>query len=168
MALKLDEIKPDQITVFKFHGEVDLKMHIFNPPIEGRPAGLPVVVFFYGGGWTSGDIRQFYPHSAYLASRGMVAIAAEYRVESRHGTTPRECVKDAKSAIRWIRLHAEDLGIDASRLVAGGGSAGGHVAAAAGTVEGLNEAGEDLSVSCVPCFGALQSGVRQRSGRVRI
>ncbi len=52
MALKLDEIEPDQITVFKSHGEVDLKMHIFNPPIEGPPAGLPGIVFFCGGGWT--------------------------------------------------------------------------------------------------------------------
>ena len=50
----------------------------------------------------------------------------------------------AKSAVRWIRAHASDHGIDPDRLAAGGGSAGGHVAAATATVPGLDEEGEDL------------------------
>jgi acetyl esterase/lipase len=80
----------------------------------------------------------------------MVAMSAEYRVKSKHGTSPRECVKDGKSAIRWIRLHANELGIDPRRLAAGGGSAGGHVAAATATVDGFNQEGEDRSISCRP------------------
>lgn len=141
---------PDQILTYKSVGEVDLALHVFRPPGWEVSGDQPGIVFFYGGGWNGGDILQFYPHAQYLASRGMVAMVAEYRVHNIHGTSPRECVMDGKSTIRWIRSHAEELGIDPNRLVAGGGSAGGHVAAAAATVPGLNEPGEDTSVSCVP------------------
>ena len=88
--------------------------------------------------------------SAYLADRGMVAMSAEYRVKSRNQTTPKECVKDGKSAIRWLRARAKKYGIDPTRIAAGGASAGGHVAAATATITGLEEAGEDLVVSSRP------------------
>ena len=117
-----------------------------NPQKDKRPA----IVFFFGGGWNGGNPGQFRPHCQYLASRGMVAMSADYRVKSRQGTSPFECVKDGKSAVRWIRAHAKKLGIDPKRLAAGGGSAGGHVAAATGTVPGLDEEGEDLTVSSKP------------------
>ena len=80
----------------------------------------------------------------------MVAMSAEYRVKSRNQTTPKECVEDGKSAIRWVRKHATELGIDPNRIAAGGASAGGHVAAAAGTVDSFDAASEDLSVSSRP------------------
>lgn len=150
MAAEHMHTDPDQILVFKTIGETELTLHVFHPPGWETSGSRPGIVFFYGGGWLGGDIFQFYPHAQYLASRGMVAMVAEYRVQNKHGTSPRECVMDGKSAIRWIRVHAEALGIDPNRLVAGGGSAGGHVAAAAATVAGLNERGEDTSVSCVP------------------
>lgn len=57
---------------------------------------------------------------------------------------------DGKSAVRWIRSHAKELGIDPDKLAAGGGSAGGHVAATTGTVKEFNEKGEDATVSCIP------------------
>jgi len=80
----------------------------------------------------------------------MVAISVQYRVEKPHGTTPKECVKDGKSAMRWIKTHAPEYGIDPNQILAGGGSAGGHIAAAMATLEGFNEEGEDTSVSCIP------------------
>jgi acetyl esterase/lipase len=80
----------------------------------------------------------------------MVAISAEYRTEDRSQTTPQECVKDAKSVIRWLRVHAGELGIDPNRIAGGGGSAGGHMAAATGILDGFNEEREDTSVSCIP------------------
>jgi len=61
----------------------------------------------------------------------MVAISADYRVRSRDGTSPRESVSDARAAIRWVRLHARELGVDPGMIAAGGGSAGGHLAACA-------------------------------------
>jgi len=85
-----------------------------------------------------------------LVSRGMVAITADYRVRSRQHVEVVECVRDAESAIRWVRAHAQTLGVDPDRIVASGGSAGGHLAAAAGVIEGLDEVDEDLKVSSKP------------------
>ena len=80
----------------------------------------------------------------------MVAVCAQYRTKGGHKTTPAECVKDGKSAVRWMRVHAQKLGINPDMLAAGGGSAGGHVAAATGSAKGFEEVGEDLSVSSRP------------------
>jgi acetyl esterase/lipase len=146
---------PDQITPYKqttnsSGGAVTLNLHIFNPENHSSDDSRPVIVLFFGGGWTSGSPGQFHPHCEYLASRGMVAISAEYRVSGAHGTSPQECVKDGKSAIRWVRENAGSLGIDPNRIAAGGGSAGGHIAAAAATLDSFEEAGENLSVSSRP------------------
>lgn len=155
-AANTAEPTPDKLVTYKKVGDVELKLHVFNPKDSGATKDgkaaekRPAIVFFFGGGWINGSPSQFYPHCEYFASRGMVAISAEYRVQKTHGTSPRECVKDGKSAIRWIRQHADELGIDPDKLAAGGGSAGGHVAAAAGTLPGLNEEGEDTGVSCRP------------------
>ena len=141
---------PD-LQIYKEVDGYSLNLHIFRSPahISGA-APKPAIVFFFGGGWAGGTPTQFYPQCEYLADRGMVAMAAEYRVKSRHNTTPFECVMDGKSALRWIRKNAAKLGVDPERIGAGGGSAGGHVAAAVATVPGLNEEGEDLSISCLP------------------
>jgi acetyl esterase/lipase len=137
--------------LYKTVGETKLHLHVFTPPRGHTPDDRrPAIVFFHGGGWFGGAPKQFFPHCEHLASRGMVAISAEYRVRNRHKTTPRECVKDGKSAVRWIRAHARELGVDPARLAAGGGSAGGQVAAAAGTTKGFEEEGEDPGTSCRP------------------
>lgn len=77
-------------------------------------------------------------------------MTADYRVSSRHGTPAKACVADAKSAVRWIRANAKRLGVDQDRIAAGGGSAGGHIAACTGVVPAFDEPGEDTSVSSVP------------------
>lgn len=141
---------PDKKVTYKTVGEVRLQLHIFKPENHKTTDKRPCIVFFFGGGWVGGSPTQFYPHCRYLSSRGMVAISAEYRVKNQHGTTPYECVKDGKSAIRWVRTHAEELGIDPRRIAAGGGSAGGHVAAATGSVKTFEEPGEDTAISSKP------------------
>jgi acetyl esterase/lipase len=62
----------------------------------------------------------------------------------------KDCVSDAKSAVRWVRSQAASLGIDPLRIAAGGGSAGGHLAASTGLVPGFEESSEDSAVSSVP------------------
>ncbi len=143
-------VAPDKVLPFKTVDSIQLSLHMFFPSGHQVTDRRPAIVFFFGGGWNGGTPRQFYKQSAHLASLGMVAICAEYRVKSRHGTAPSVCVQDGKSAIRWVRSHAAELGIDPNRIAAGGGSAGGHVAAATATAKGFNEAGEDVSVSCLP------------------
>lgn len=142
--------KPDRMVRYKTVGDVELTLHVFNPPGHEAKDKRPAIVFFFGGGWNGGSPDQFYPQSEYLASRGMVAISAEYRVKKQHKTSPRECVQDGKSAVRWVRANSGSLGIDPNKLAAGGGSAGGHVAAAVALTDGFNEKGEDLFVSCRP------------------
>jgi acetyl esterase/lipase len=152
--------------VYKVASGSKLILNVFYP--EGhapKKDKRPAIVFFFGGGWSGGNPSQFEPHCEYLASRGMVAMSADYRVKSRQGTPPFECVKDGKSAVRWIRQNAKKLGIDPERLAAGGGSAGGHVAAATGTVSGLEEDGEDLSVSSKPNALALFNPVYDNGPR---
>ncbi len=141
---------PTEKWVYKTVGEATLELHAFLPPGYKATDKRPAIVFFFGGGWNKGLPSQFYPHCAYLASRGMVAVSADYRVKSRQSTTPRECVQDGKSALRWLRQHAAEHGIDPERIAAGGGSAGGQVAAAAATVSGFNEPHEDMTIDCRP------------------
>jgi acetyl esterase/lipase len=133
----------------------DLKLYVFKPvgwkATDGKPGtGRPAIVFFFGGGWTGGSPGQFLEHCKYLASRGMVAIAADYRVASRHGVKAVDCVRDAKSAIRYVRENAARLGVDPERIAAAGGSAGGHLAAACGTLEEFDEPDEEASISSRP------------------
>jgi acetyl esterase/lipase len=96
------------------------------------------VVFFFGGGWQNGSPTQFAEQARHLAKRGMVAICADYRVSSRQKVTPVDCVEDAKAAVAYVRQNVGRLGIDPDRIAAGGGSAGGHVAACTGIIEGFD------------------------------
>ncbi len=139
--------------VYKKVGDRELRLFVIKPgdwkPADQRPA----IVFFHGGGWTGGAPGQFNDQAEYLAERGMVCILAEYRLVKNVPGPPLRCVQDAKSAMRWVRSHADPLGIDVDRIAAGGGSAGGHLAAFVGMVEGLDDPQDDLTVS--PRAGAL-------------
>lgn len=131
--------------VYRTVGDVELKIYLCNPEDHSAEDSRPAIVFFFGGGWRAGSPQQFLPHCRYLADRGMVAAAADYRVATRHGVTADECVKDAKSAVRWLRTNADRLGIDPDRIAAGGGSAGGHLAAATATLPGHDPDPEGVS-----------------------
>ena len=136
--------------IYKSNDRSNLLLHIFRPENLQNDDPLPAIVFFFGGGWVNGSPEQFFRQCEYLASRGMVAVSAEYRVRDRQGVTPLACVADGKSAIRWVRAHAAELGIDETRIVASGSSAGGHVAACTSLIAGLDEPGEDLRISSRP------------------
>jgi len=135
---------------YKTVGDVKLDLTIQFPEGWKAEDKRPAIVFFFGGGWSAGSPTQFENQAKYLASRGMVAMAADYRVKTRHGVKANVCVADAKSAMRWVRANAAKLGIDPQRLAAGGGSAGGHLAAAVALLPGLDDPTDDKSVSCVP------------------
>jgi len=108
----------------------ELLMRIYRPADWTAEDRRPAIVFFFGGGWKTGSPDQFDPHCRELSELGFVAMAAEYRIESKHQSTPLESFEDAKAAIRWVRENAATFGIDPERIAAGGGSAGGHLAAA--------------------------------------
>ena len=143
-------VEPTKKVTYKTIGDTDLKLHVFEPADHKTTAPSTAVVFFFGGGWNGGTPKQFYEQSRFLADKGVVCFSADYRVKSRHKVTPVECVADAKSAIRWVRQHAKELGINPNQIVAAGGSAGGHIAACTGVLQGQDEANEDSSISSVP------------------
>jgi acetyl esterase len=108
----------------------ELLMRIYRPPGWTDEDNRPAIVFFFGGGWTSGSPDQFDPHCKRLSELGFVAMAAEYRIKSKHQSTPFDSFEDAKAAIRWVRENASTFGVNPERIAAGGGSAGGHLATA--------------------------------------
>ena len=138
-----------KVETYRTVGSTELKVWIFEPAEKGTKP-RPAIVFFFGGGWTGGTPAQFEPQARHLAARGMVAVLADYRVKSRQDAKPADCVADAKACVRWVRANAGRLGVDPTRLAVGGGSAGGHLAAAVATVPGLDPATDDKAVSCRP------------------
>lgn len=148
-AAYAQEITP-VVRPYKTIDTTTLQMHIYYPPGFQEGEKRAAIVFFFGGGWRTGTVQQFAPHCRHLAEKGMVAMAADYRVKSRQNTTPFDAIADAKSAIRWVRVHADELGIDPDKVVAAGGSAGGHLAACTAMLEDYNDASDDLSVSAMP------------------
>lgn len=139
-----------RIEIYKRVGDVSLNAYIFEPKGHVASDQRPAIVFFFGGGWRGGTPGQFLPHCQHLAERGMVAISVDYRVKNRQNAWPQDCVEDAKSAIRWVRKNANRLGVAPNRIAAGGGSAGGHLAAATALIKGFERQSEDASISSAP------------------
>jgi len=131
-----------------------LKMDVFLPAgYQDAEVSYPVMVIFHGGSWTVGETNLHWPDGNFWAKRGMIAVSVDYRLRHRDKVkVPLECVKDAKSAIRYLRANAKELKIDPSRVVAKGDSAGGQLAAATATLTDpkTNDDCFNLSISCVP------------------
>ncbi|OAM91035.1 alpha/beta hydrolase [Termitidicoccus mucosus] len=142
--------KPRAQQVYKNAGGRELALHIDAPddwnPTDKRPA----IVFFFGGGWRAGTPNQFKAQAEYFAKRGLVCLRADYRVRSKDQVLPDKCVEDAISAMRWVRANAARLGIDPDRIVAAGGSAGGHLAACTFFVDDISTKSDDKKISPKP------------------
>ena len=133
--------------VYKVVNKDTLKLQIYNPVNFDAQKKYPTIVFYFGGGWNGGTIYQLKDQALYFASRGMISVLVDYRVKNKHGTSPFESVKDAKSAMRFLKLNANKYCIDANKIVGSGASAGGHLAAATALLDGLNESTDDLTLS---------------------
>lgn len=133
---------------YKTIGDTKLDLFVFQPKEHQAGDKRPAIVFFHGGGWRAGDPSALMPQCLYFAKRGMVAVTVQYRLAPV--VTVDGCVRDAVSAMRWVRAHAEQLGIDPNRIAAGGGSAGGHLAAATALLTGFDEPGEDTKIDSRP------------------
>lgn len=145
------KLEPTRRVVYKQVGPRELHLNIFEPeghrPTDRRACFLTI----HGGGWTGLEPRRQYPFAAHFAKLGLLGISVEYRL-AKPGSSPTvfDCVKDSRSALRYVRAHAAELGIDPQKIVANGGSAGGHLAAGTAVFDGVDEAGEDTSVSSTP------------------
>lgn len=135
---------------YKQNDTTSLFMEVYHPEAIDTTIKSTAIVFFFGGGWNGGSINQFKPHAKYFSKRGAVCFLVDYRVKNRQQTTPFESLKDAKSAIRYIREHGDKFNIDTLKIIAAGGSAGGHLAAATALIDDYNEDSDDMSISCKP------------------
>ncbi|TWU47818.1 alpha/beta hydrolase [Rubripirellula reticaptiva] len=116
--------------------DVELKIDWTRPADWKATDSRPAVVFFHGGGWTGGAPGQFAEHSIELAKLGMVCFRGQYRLlDKKNKDAPDICVEDASDAFEYVRSHASEFGIDPERIAAGGGSAGGHLAAYLGMMD---------------------------------
>ncbi|MCX7013165.1 MAG: alpha/beta hydrolase [Candidatus Sumerlaeota bacterium] len=139
-----------KVFAYKKTPQRDLSVYLDFPTGWKAQDKRPAIVFFSGGAWSVSTLNQFRTKAAYLASRGMVAARADYRVRKKDGATPDVCVQDARSAMRWLRANAATLGIDPQRIAAGGSSAGGHLAACCSLDGAPNDPADDLKISCRP------------------
>ena len=161
---------PNKIVVYKKYKvpgtktEVKLGLYIFEP--KGHKPGdkTPAILFFSGGGGKGGwgHLAQFYLHCRYLASRGIVAMCVDRRNGRRPGLSKEDEAKymkaysenmmiaDAKSAFRYVRTHAKELGIDPDKVAGGCSSYGGFTVSNTCIHNKINEKGEDTSVDCRP------------------
>ena len=145
------KVKPNRLVVYKTVGNRKLHLHVFEPkghqPTDRRPAFLAI----HGGGWTGGNAKVFYPFAAHFASQGAVGLSLEYRLKSdKARTTVFDGVRDARSAVRWVRKNSDALGIDPTKIVAMGGSAGGHLAVSTALFDRVNEASDPADISARP------------------
>lgn len=169
VGLPAADVKPEKIKVkdtpgksyvYKTSAGKPRQMEIYFPPNhDPLKAKVPGLILFHGGGWTGGSLSQFRTACAYFASRGLVCATAEYQMHSKADVAKlhapeshkRVCITDAKSAIRWFKQKAPELGIDPQRIITGGGSAGGHISALATLNPGLNDPADpkDIDTSVV-------------------
>ena len=116
-----------------------LTLDLYQPKAA---APRPAIVFIHGGGWSAGDARHSRSFSdlptalAGLAAKGFVVVSVNYRL-SGAAKFPAP-LQDVKSALRWLRGHAGDYGIDTTRIMVWGEDAGGHLAALAATSCGVS------------------------------
>jgi len=147
------------VKTYKVAGGFDLDIHLFIPDTMMQGTKRPVIVYFSGGSWTKGNPEWSFYGCRNYAKKGWIGVAVEYRLADRHGTTPFEAVMDARSAIRWLRMHAAEYNIDTSRIVASGNSAGGHLVLAAALADKWNEHTDDLRYNPSPNLLLVNSGV---------
>ena len=107
-----------------------LKMTLFVPRTKEKK---PAVLYFPGGGFTSADHEKFLEMRYALACAGYVVAACEYRAVPNKFPA---LLEDAKAAVRWMRAHASEFGVDADRIGLLGDSAGGYVVQMAGATNG--------------------------------
>ena len=116
------------------HGGRELQLDLYLP--KGRAGkALPGIVFVHGGGWRTGVRANFASMAIRMAERGYAAATVSYRL-SPEAPYP-AAIHDVKAALRWMRAHAGEFGIDPARLAVAGGSAGGQIASLVGVTNGV-------------------------------
>lgn len=143
--------------VYKKTGTRELYVDMFYPASGQGKNDNTAIAFFHGGGWAFGNPAEFHEACKRFASMGFITFSFQYRLSINNDgsypnpdITPVESVKDARSAIRWLRGNAELLQINPGKIVVGGQSAGGQLALATALLDTINEVTDNANISPVP------------------
>lgn len=133
VAMAATEITPTELPgaetfIYRTDTAESSRLFVVKPSEWKASDRRPALMFFFGGGWTTGTPQNSIGWAHFAARHGMVGIAPDYRTKGRHDTSPLASVADSRAALMWVQTHAAELGIDPERVVVGGNSAGGHVA----------------------------------------
>jgi len=149
---------PSKEIVYKKVADLELKLYVFEPTERSPGKTVPGIVLFHGGAWSIGQAKDHFFQADYWAKRGLWACSADYRLIPNEkkivpcqvkGTKIPDEIEDAKDAMRYVREHAAELGVNPDMLVAGGGSAGGHLAVATALTPDP-ESDAPKKISCKP------------------
>lgn len=149
---RAQSLQPDRVVIYKTIQGRALELRVFLPEGWKATDRRPCFHIIHGGGWQGMDPSRMYPFAYDFAKRyGVVGISVQYRLYTPDkSVTVFDCVKDARSSVRYVRSHAEEFGIDPDKIIVAGGSAGGHLAASTALFTEINETSDDLSISCLP------------------
>jgi len=146
---------PDTI-YYKKIGDKSLRLLIMYPQRSGKKQKCPAMVWIHGGAWTSGSPEGYIPHLRYSVAHGAVGVAIEYRLVASPGkvsdvineNTITDCITDCAEAIRYLREHAGELGIDPEKIIVAGDSAGGHLALCLGVLDLPKDEKANVVINC--------------------
>lgn len=131
-----------------------LPMDIYYPKGYDPQKQYPAVVCIHGGAWKAlvnkaswtGNFMN--KHAMFIAQNGAIGIAISYRSLGQEGKPElSDLIRDCRSAIRYLRIHSREYGINVDKIAAWGDSAGGHLAACLGTIDEYNHSEEDNNVN---------------------
>lgn len=137
-----------RVLTYKTIDNLELKLHLFKEKDLKPHDKRPVILFIHGGGWTHGTPSVHSLEALYFSQLGLVCASISYRLINKHTKSPADCLSDAKSAIRFLRKHAEKFNIDPNKIIVCGGSAGAHLAASLNLLTGHDDPKDDLNISC--------------------
>jgi acetyl esterase len=156
-AFAQEEVVTKSEKIYKRVGDCELRVDVFYTSSTRQKRNNPAIAFFHGGGWVYGRPEEFHSACERFARKGFVTFSLQYRLSiMEDGThphpdiTPIESVKDARSAIRWLRENADSLKIDPEKIAVAGQSAGGHLALSTVLMDDIDEESDNPDTSPVP------------------
>jgi len=142
------ETERHRIETYKTVDGVALEAHLFAPP--DAAGARPALVWFHGGSWSEGSWAHCPTVCGAARGRGYVVVQIEYRTDERFASGPLAIIADARDAVTWVRGHAAELSVDPARVMVGGFSSGGSVAALVATTSAPGDLrGAVLMSACV-------------------
>ncbi len=137
----------EEIEIYR-HGDEPLMLHLIHPSGDGPH---PVLVDLHGGGWCKGDASECAVRGAVFAENGIMSAALDFRQADAGYPSSSQ---DINYAIRWLKAHAAEVGVDPARVGVNGQSSGGHLAALAAMRP------EDMRYSALPLETDADASVR--------